>query len=376
MAASIFRNFNDYIDSRKLSKITTNSERFTKVNAMPEKILLTGGAGFIGSHTYVALVAAGFTPVIFDNLCNSDVRVLARLATITGVDPEFIRGNVCDPSTLNQAFSQHAFTAVIHLAGLKAVGESVSKPLEYYQNNASDTLELLSAMRRADVRKLVFSSSAAVHGNPASSPISENFPRSATSPYGRSKLIVENMLADLQLSERGWRIAWLRYFNPVGAHASGLIGENPLSVPNNLMPYIAQVAVGKQAHVNIYGKDYPTADGTSVRDYIHVMDLAAGHVAALRRLGSSEQMNTANLGTGRGISVMQMIRSFEAAAGTVIPFRFTKRRPGDIAECWADSTYATAQLQWRADRLLAEMCVDAWRWQSANPDGYKTACAH
>lgn len=326
-------------------------------------ILVTGGAGYIGSHAYVALARAGHELLIFDNLCNSRADVIDRLASICGRRPAFVEGDVRDAVVLDDLFDRHPVSAVMHFAGLKAVGESVAKPLEYYDNNVHGTLQLLAAMRRAAVKSFVFSSSATVYGAPASVPIREDFPRSATNPYGRSKLMVEDILADLHLAEPDWRIARLRYFNPVGAHESGLIGEDPQGVPNNLMPFVAQVAAGRREFLNVWGDDYPTPDGTGKRDYIHVMDLAEGHVAALDYLGREGGLLTVNLGTGRAYSVLEMARAFAAASGREIPYRIEPRRAGDIAECWADSALAKRLLGWQAKRGLEQMCADAWRWQ-------------
>ena len=328
-------------------------------------ILVTGGAGFIGSHTCVALAEAGMQYLILDNFCNSRRSVLDRLARITGAAPAFIEGDVRDVALLQRLFAEHPISAVIHFAGLKAVGESVREPLRYYDNNVAGSLALLQAMQAAGVRTLVFSSSATVYGEPASLPIREDFPLSATNPYGWSKFMVERMLADLDQAEPGqWRIARLRYFNPVGAHESGLIGEDPQDVPNNLAPYIAQVAAGQREALSVYGNDYPTPDGTGVRDYIHVMDLAEGHVAALRYLQTHPGLLTVNLGTGRPVSVLDMVRSFERASGRPIPYRIVARRPGDVAACWADASLAEQLLGWRAQRDLDRMCADMWRWQS------------
>ncbi len=326
-------------------------------------ILVTGGTGFIGSHACVALAQAGHELLILDNLCNSRADVVERLAGICGRRPLFVEGDVRDAARLDEVFDRHSIRAVIHFAGLKAVGESVAKPLEYYDNNVHGTLQLLAAMRRAQVRSFVFSSSATVYGDPASVPICEDFPRSATNPYGRCKLMVEDILADLHLAEPDWRIARLRYFNPVGAHASGLIGEDPQGLPNNLMPFVAQVAAGRRAFLNVWGKDYPTPDGTGVRDYIHVVDLAEGHVAALDYLDRQGGMLTVNLGTGRGYSVLEMVQAFARASGREIPYRIAARRPGDIAACWADPGLANRLLGWKATRSLEQMCADAWRWQ-------------
>lgn len=334
-------------------------------------ILVTGGTGYIGSHTCVALAHAGYEILILDNLCNSDSAVLSRLEVLCGSQPNFIKGDVRDRALLQDIFARFPITAVIHFAALKAVGESVRKPIEYYENNIQGTLSLLASMRTAGIKTLIFSSSATVYGDPASVPIKEDAPRSATNPYGRSKLIIEDILEDLVRAERHWNIARLRYFNPVGAHESGLIGEEPQGVPNNLMPYISQVAVGRREMLSVFGGDYPTPDGTGVRDYIHVMDLAEGHVAALKYCEQTGGMLTTNLGTGQGYSVLEMIEAFQTASGKPIPYKIVERRPGDIAECWADPTYAKATLSWSAKRGLTEMCTDTWRWQQQNPNGYK-----
>jgi len=334
------------------------------------KILVTGGAGYIGSHTCVELLEAGHQVVVVDNLCNSREAALQRVEKITGRSLAFCHGDIRDRTLLDRLFARHGVDAVIHFAGLKAVGESVTKPLDYYQNNVAGTLVLLEAMCGAGVRRLVFSSSATVYGDPASLPITEAFPLSASNPYGRSKLIIEEILQDLQRAEAGWDISILRYFNPVGAHKSGLIGEDPLGVPNNLMPYVAQVATGHLKQLSVFGDDYPTADGTGVRDYIHVVDLARGHLAALSRLLEKPGLMIHNLGTGKGYSVLEMVRAFEAASGRPVPYRIVERRPGDIAACYADPGRAWSELGWKAERGLQAMCEDAWRWQSANPEGY------
>ena len=326
-------------------------------------ILVTGGSGYIGSHTCVALAAAGRDILIVDNLCNSKPEVIDRLERLCGKRPAFIRGDLRDAALLDKLFAGNSIEAVIHFAGLKAVGESVAQPLAYYDNNVRGTLELLAAMGRAKVKTLVFSSSATVYGDPASVPIREDFPRSATNPYGRSKLMIEDILADLHRAEPDWRIALLRYFNPVGAHASGLIGEDPQGVPNNLLPYVAQVAAGKREYLSVWGNDYPTPDGTGVRDYIHVCDLAEGHIAALDYLAREGGLLTVNLGTGRGHSVLEMVAAFERASGRPVPYRIAPRRPGDIAQCWADPALAQKLLGWSAKRDLDAMCADAWRWQ-------------
>ncbi|CAG4884373.1 UDP-galactose-4-epimerase [Georgfuchsia toluolica] len=329
-------------------------------------ILVTGGTGYIGSHTCVALAKAGHELLILDNLCNSQADVVDRLETLCGKRPAFIQGDVRDSQLLGDLFDRHPISAVMHFAGLKAVGESVAKPLEYYDNNVHGTLQLLAAMRRAQVKTFVFSSSATVYGDPASVPIREDFPRSATNPYGRSKLIIEDILADLHRAEPDWRMARLRYFNPVGAHESGLIGEDPQGIPNNLMPFVAQVAVGKREFLNVWGNDYPTPDGTGIRDYIHVVDLAEGHVAALDYLKRKGGLLTVNLGTGRGYSVLDMVKAFEIASGRSIPYQIASRRAGDIAQCWADPSLAREMLNWKAERGLDQMCADVWRWQQGS----------
>ncbi|MBK1723714.1 UDP-glucose 4-epimerase GalE [Thiocystis violacea] len=334
------------------------------------RVLVTGGAGYIGSHTCVELLAAGIQVVVVDNLCNSKEEGLHRIRGITGKSLGFIHADLRDRYALDAIFSQGSFDAVIHFAGLKAVGESVEQPLSYYDNNLGGTLTLCHAMAAAGVRQLVFSSSATVYGDPASVPIREDFPLSATNPYGRSKLFIEEILRDLQVSDPSWKIALLRYFNPVGAHPSGRIGEDPNGIPNNLMPFIAQVAVGKQPKLRVFGDDYPTPDGTGVRDYIHVVDLARGHLAALRRLQDAAGVFTFNLGTGRGYSVLEMVAAFEQASGKPIPYEIVPRRAGDIAVCYADPTLARERLGWQAEYGIQDMVADAWRWQSANPDGY------
>ena len=326
-------------------------------------ILVTGGTGFIGSHTCVALAQAGHELLIVDNLRNSRADVVDRLELLCGQRPNFIEGDVRDAALLDKLFNEHPIQAVVHFAGMKAVGESVEQPLRYYDNNVNGTLQLLAAMDRARLNTMVFSSSATVYGDPSTVPIREDFPRSATNPYGRSKLIIEDVLADLNLSQPDWRIARLRYFNPVGAHESGLIGEDPQGIPNNLLPCVAQIAAGRREYLNIWGNDYPTPDGTGVRDYIHVVDLAEGHVAALKHLKIKAGLLTVNLGTGRGYSVLEMVRAFEQASGRQIPYKFAPRRAGDIAQCWANPGLALELLGWRAKRGLDQMCVDAWRWQ-------------
>jgi UDP-glucose 4-epimerase len=337
---------------------------------MATTVLVTGGAGYIGSHACVVLLEAGCEVIVLDNLCNSSAQAMERVQDITGKTLSFIEGDIRDRNTLDQVFSANTVSAVMHFAGLKAVGESVSKPLEYYDNNVAGTLQLLSAMEQAEVRQLVFSSSATVYGEPASLPISEDFPCSAANPYGRSKLMVEEILADWHAANPAWSIARLRYFNPVGAHASGRIGEDPQGMPNNLMPFVSQVAVGRRDKVQVFGGDYPTVDGTGVRDYIHVMDLAEGHLAALDFISGQTGLFSVNLGTGNGVSVLQIIAAFEQASGRPVPHDIVARRPGDVAECWADVKLAQDLLGWQASRDLVQMCADVWRWQEGNPQGY------
>lgn len=334
------------------------------------RILLTGGAGYIGSHTCVALAQTGLTPVILDDFSNSHPAVLERLARIIGHPVMCERCDVTDTAFVQDVLTRHAIAAVIHFAGFKAVGESVSKPLDYYRNNLCGTISLLQAMEAAKCRTLVFSSSATVYGNPATVPITEEFPRAHANPYGHTKLVCEDILTAMCTANPAWRIGTLRYFNPVGAHPSGLIGEAPTGIPNNLMPYVAQVAVGKHPYLSVYGNDYPTPDGTGVRDYIHVMDLAQGHVAALQALFHRGESFTVNLGTGQGYSVLELVHAFEQASGRPVPYRFVPRRPGDIAQCYADVSLAAHLLGWRAAYTLTDMCQDAWRWQQGNPDGY------
>jgi UDP-glucose 4-epimerase len=329
------------------------------------KILLTGGTGYIGSHTAVVLAEAGHDVVLFDNLSNSSAEVVDRLATITSQKIPFVQADIRDYDALKAACQQHRIEAVIHFAGLKAVGESVAKPIEYFDNNVGGTTCLLKVMRELDIRHLVFSSSATVYGDPKYLPLDEAHPTSATNPYGRSKLHIEEILADLAKSDASWRITSLRYFNPVGAHASGLIGEDPNGIPNNLMPYVARVAAGKLPHLNVFGNDYDTPDGTGVRDYIHVMDLAEGHLAALHALaGRGEPYDVINLGTGRGYSVLDMVTAFEQASGRKVPYEIAPRRPGDIAACYAHVDRSATVLGWRARRMLDDMCSTMWKFQS------------
>ena len=336
-----------------------------------QRILVTGGAGYIGSDTTLALLQAGVDVVVLDNLCNSSAESLRRVERICGRAPVFVQGDIRDAELLDALFARHAVDAVLHFAGLKAVGESVQEPLDYYENNVAGSVALCQAMTRAGVFQLVFSSSATVYGEPAHIPINEDCPTGVpTYPYGRSKLMVEELLRDLAHADPRWRIALLRYFNPVGAHESGLIGEDPNGIPNNLLPYVAQVAVGKLAQLAVFGNDYPTRDGTGVRDYIHEVDLAQGHLKALQALETRSGAHVWNLGTGRGHSVLEVVRAFEAIAGRPVPYRIAPRRPGDIAACWADPTKAGRELGWRASRDLQAMLQDAWRWQSLNPDGF------
>ena len=334
-------------------------------------ILLTGGAGYIGSHTCVALVEAGLVPVILDNFSNSHPAVLDRLQQVTGQAMSCEKGDVLDTAWVRQVLERRQIGAVLHFAGDKAVGESVAQPLKYYRNNIGGTVSLLEAMQASACRTLVFSSSATVYGDPASVPITEDFPRRHTNPYGHTKLVIEDILSALQVADASWKLGVLRYFNPVGAHLSGLIGEDPSGIPNNLMPFVTQVAIGKRPFLNVYGSDYPTPDGTGVRDYIHVQDLAEGHVAALKALLGQKKSFTVNLGTGHGNSVLEVVKAFETASGRSVPFQVAPRRPGDVAQCYADPALACRLLGWRATRSLADMCQDAWRWQSGNPDGYK-----
>jgi len=333
-------------------------------------ILVTGGAGFIGSHTCVELLNAGYAVVVVDNLVNSHRESLRRVERITGQSLTFYQQDVCDEQALNAIFDAHPISAAIHFAALKAVGESTAKPLEYYRNNLDSLLVLAQTMRAHQVKHLVFSSSATVYGNPHAVPIDESFPLSATNPYGQTKLFAEQILRDLEISDASWRIATLRYFNPAGAHESGLIGEDPGGIPNNLMPYVAQVAVGKLARLQVFGNDYDTPDGTGVRDYIHVVDLARGHLAALDTLLTQNRSFTVNLGTGHGYSVLDVINSFEAASGRPIPYEFVARRPGDIGSCYADPSAAAALLGWRAEHRIERICIDHWRWQAGHPEGF------
>ncbi|MCU8002239.1 MULTISPECIES: UDP-glucose 4-epimerase GalE [unclassified Shewanella] len=333
-------------------------------------ILVTGGAGYIGTHTVVELLNAGNDLIVLDNLSNSSIEALNRVERITGKSVTFYQGDILNKALLQKVFNDHAINSVIHFAGLKAVGESVAKPLKYYENNVTGTLILCQVMAEFKVKNLVFSSSATVYGDPASLPITEDFPTGATNPYGQSKLMVEHILADVHNADPSWNIARLRYFNPVGAHASGLIGEDPNDIPNNLMPFIAQVAVGKRTALSVFGNDYPTHDGTGVRDYIHVVDLANGHLKALAKLATKPGLVTYNLGTGQGYSVLDMVKAFEKACGNTIAYQIAPRRPGDIAACYADPTHAREDLGWQATHTLEDMANSSWHWQSTNPNGY------
>ena len=350
----------------------TRTYRSDMIESAPPnmKILLTGGAGFIGSHTYVVLLESGFIPIIVDDFSNSHVAVIERLQTITQAPVLFERGDVTDTQWLISVLRRHSVDAVMHFAAFKAVGDSVSQPLKYYRNNIDSTLAVLEAMQAVGCKTLLYSSSATVYGDPDRVPITEDMPRSHKNPYGHTKLIIEDMLAAVVASEPSLRVAVLRYFNPVGAHESGLIGEDPNGVPSNLMPTLTQVAVGKLPLLEVYGGDYDTPDGTGVRDYVHVMDLARGHAAALAVVAKSVTGFTVNLGTGRGCSVLELIHAFEAASGTTIRYNVVSRRAGDVAECFADVAAAKSLLSWTARHSIADMCRDAWRWQSLNPDGF------
>ena len=334
------------------------------------KILVTGGAGYIGSHTCVELIEAGHDVVIIDNLSNSKKIAVDRVEKIVGTSIPFYEADVRDAKALSDIFDAHKIDAVIHFAALKAVGESVAKPIEYYTNNLVSTLTLLGVMREKGCKNIVFSSSATVYGNPHTVPITEDFPLSTTNPYGATKLMIEDMLRDIYKSDNTWNIAILRYFNPVGAHKSGTIGEDPAGIPNNLTPYITQVAMGKREILSVFGNDYPTPDGTGVRDYIHVVDLAKGHVKAIEKLSGNPGIITVNLGTGKGYSVLELHAAFEKACGKPIPYKFAPRRPGDIPACYADPAKAYEVLGWKAEKGVEEMCADSWRWQSQNPNGY------
>lgn len=338
-----------------------------------DQILITGGTGFIGSHTVLELLKKNYDVVVLDNLSNSKKESLTRVEKISGKKINFYKIDLLDKKGLHNLFSSYRFDSVIHFAGLKAVGESVKEPLKYYQNNITGTLNLCEVMVEHDVKKIVFSSSATVYGDPEESPITEESKLTSVNPYGATKLGIENIFRDLFKSDPSWRIALLRYFNPVGAHESGLIGEDPNGIPNNLFPYITQVAVGKLNHLRIYGDDYETHDGTGVRDYIHVVDLANGHIKCLEKLSESTGIYTYNLGTGKGSSVLDVVKAFEKANGVAIPYKFVPRRPGDAAVCYADVSKAAKELNWRTERNLEDMCRDAWRWQSMNPNGFDQA---
>lgn len=333
-------------------------------------VLVTGGAGYIGSHTVIELLESGYEVVVVDNLCNSKEESLNRVREITGKDFKFYKENVCNLEGMRDIFKKEKIDSVIHFAGLKAVGESVAKPIEYYDNNIGSTMVLLQVMREFGCKNLVFSSSATVYGKPKTVPIKEDFPLSATNPYGRTKLFIEEILRDVYKADNSLNIALLRYFNPIGAHKSGKIGEDPNGIPNNLMPYITQVAIGKLKKLNVFGNDYATHDGTGVRDYIHVLDLAHGHLLAIKKLETNPGLVTYNLGTGKGYSVLDMVHAFIKATGVDIPYEIAPRRPGDIDECYSDPSLAKAEIGFEAKYDLEEMCADSWRWQSTNPNGY------
>lgn len=334
-------------------------------------ILVTGGAGFIGSHTCVELLNSGKEVVVLDNLCNASPKSLERVREITGKELKFYEGDIRDRAVLQRIFRENQIESVIHFAGLKAVGESVHKPIEYYSNNIGGTLTLVDEMRNAGVKNIIFSSSATVYGNPAEIPITENCPKgTCTNPYGWTKWMIEQILTDLHTADPEWNVVLLRYFNPIGAHPSGLMGENPSGIPNNLMPYITQVAIGKRDHLSIFGNDYDTPDGTCVRDYIHVMDLASGHVAALQKLAPGSGVSIYNLGTGKGYSVLDIVNNFEKANDLKIPYVFAPRREGDVPQCYSDASKAERELGWKAKYDITEMCRDSWNWQKKNPDGY------
>ncbi len=334
-------------------------------------VLVTGGAGYIGSHTCLELLEDGQDVLVLDNLSNSSKESLKRVESLTDKKVTLIEGDIRDRALLNELFKAHEIESVVHFAGLKAVGESTQIPLDYFENNVSGTVTLLQAMKDAGVFRFVFSSSATVYGDPHTVPILESFPLSVTNPYGRTKLMVEEICRDLSASDERWQIALLRYFNPVGAHPSGLIGEQPNGIPNNLVPYITQVAIGKREFLSVFGDDYDTPDGTGVRDYLHVVDLAVGHLKALEKIKTQKGCVAYSLGTGQGYSVLEMIKAFEKASGQAVPYQVTPRRPGDIACCYADPAFAEAELGWKASKGLDEMMVDSWRWQSQNPNGYE-----
>lgn len=334
------------------------------------QILITGGAGYIGSHTCVELLNEDHEIIVVDNLSNSKIESIKQVEEITGKTIVFQQVDILDKDKLNKVFAQHKIDVVIHFAGLKAVGESVKKPLEYYHNNVSGTISLCEVMLQNNVKNIVFSSSATVYGDPESVPITEDFPLHATNPYGRTKLMIEEILKDIYIADKSWNIILLRYFNPVGAHASGKIGEDPQGMPNNLMPFISQVAVGKREQLKIFGNDYPTRDGTGVRDYIHVVDLAIGHAKSLKQISNKAGLKIYNLGTGHGYSVLEVVKAFENASHKNIPYKIISRRSGDVAKCYADAGLANEELNWQAEKGIEEMCADSWRWQSNHPDGY------
>lgn len=334
-------------------------------------ILVTGGAGYIGSHTVVELIKLGKEVVIVDNLSNSSILVLDRIEEITGKRPTFYELDVADKAALRSVFEKESIEAAIHFAGYKAVGESVEKPVMYYENNIMSTLALVEVMAEFGVKKIVFSSSATVYGLNNSSPLVENMPTSATNPYGYTKVMLEQILRDLEVSDKEWSVALLRYFNPIGAHESGLIGEDPAGIPNNLMPFIAQVAVGKRAELSVFGNDYDTVDGTGVRDYIHVVDLALGHIKALEKISDTTGVYTYNLGSGQGTSVLELVQAFEKVNGVPVPYKIVDRRPGDVATCYANADKALAELNWKTEKTIEDMCRDTWNWQSKNPNGYR-----
>ena len=334
-------------------------------------ILVTGGAGYIGSHTVVELIKLGKEVVIVDNLSNSSILVLDRIEEITGKRPTFYELDVADKAALRSVFEKESIEAAIHFAGYKAVGESVEKPVMYYENNIMSTLSLVEVMAEFGVKKIVFSSSATVYGLNNLSPLLENMPTSATNPYGYTKVMLEQILRDLEVSDKEWSVALLRYFNPIGAHESGLIGEDPAGIPNNLMPFIAQVAVGKRAELSVFGNDYDTVDGTGVRDYIHVVDLALGHIKALEKISDTTGVYTYNLGSGQGTSVLELVQAFEKVNGVPVPYKIVDRRPGDVATCYANADKALAELNWKTEKTIEDMCRDTWNWQSKNPNGYK-----
>jgi len=339
---------------------------------MTKKILVTGGAGYIGSHTCLLLLEAGYDVVVVDNLSNSSLESLTRVEQLTDKQIRFYKVDVTNFKALSQVFTEHQFHSVVHFAGLKAVGESAQIPLTYYEQNVFGSINLLKVMNIYDCKRIVFSSSATVYGDPASVPIDESFPLSATNPYGRTKLFIEEILRDQVVADKAWQVVLLRYFNPIGAHESGQIGEDPQGIPNNLMPFISQVAVGKREKLSIFGDDYPTPDGTGIRDYIHVMDLSEAHLKAVQKITSFNGVTTLNLGTGQGYSVLDIVKAFEKYTEKKINYQIVPRRSGDIAECWADASRANKRLEWQASRGLSEMVIDTWRWQSNNPKGYET----